>query len=288
MSLFQPPNRRVAEYYDGNTRSFLRFGRRSGVTGAIHRELRAPGVSSHEEALHYIHHRIAELLSEILPETVGRRIADLGCGIGGSMVYLQRLVPGNYVGITISAVQTRLGMKRIAALASAPEDISIRTGSFDDPSVLESLDVLDGAYMIESFVHSVDPEQLLYTLEKKIRPGGLLIICDDFPAAALPPETLRLQEEFRTGWHINTFLPAEEVTAMAADAGFSLYLDVELSAYVVVDRFRDRLVRLAAPVATLFGFNSPWWLNLRGGNALQLLEKAGLMEYQLLAFRRDL
>jgi tocopherol O-methyltransferase len=288
LSPFQRSSRGVAGYYDGNTRSFLRFGRRSGVTGAIHRELRAPGVSSHEEALHYVHHRLADLFTEVLPPGATRhRIADLGCGVGGSMIYLRSLFPGEYIGLTISDVQARIGRERIAASVPVPEDISIRRGSFDDPAVLASLDTLDGAYMIESFVHSDGAARLLHNLAGQIRPGGLLVLCDDFPAAHLPEETLRLQGEFRTGWHINTYLPVPEVARLAADAGFSPYRDIDLSEWVVVDRFRDLLVRCVAPLAGRSGFTSPWWLNLRGGNALQLLEKGGFMEYHLLAFRRN-
>ena len=61
---------------------------------------------------------------------------------------------------------------------------------------------------------------------------------------------------------------------------------MDLSAYVVVDRPRDYLLRLAAGPAAVLGLNSTRWQNIRGGNALQYLEKAGLMEYRLLTLRR--
>ena len=60
----------VTRYYDGNTRSFLRFGRGGRATGAIHRALRAPGVRTQEDALNYVHHLIAEEL-KLFPVDTG-------------------------------------------------------------------------------------------------------------------------------------------------------------------------------------------------------------------------
>jgi hypothetical protein len=173
---------------------------------------------------------------------------------------------------------------------------------------------LDAAYMIESFVHGRDAAATLAAIAEVMNPGGTLLVCDDLPTEELleitrgsddanaqpkvtaeatgvrPAATVarirRSAAEFRAGWHINTFVSASRLAEIAGNHGFLLERDVDLSAYVVVDRPRDHLLRMVAGPAAFLGLNSARWQNVRGGNALQYLEKAGLMEYRLLTFRR--
>ncbi|MDA3950258.1 MAG: methyltransferase domain-containing protein [Spirochaeta sp.] len=312
----------VTRYYDGNTRSFLRFGRGSGATGAIHRALRAPGVRTQEEALNYIHHLIAEELKRFpgdadtgdagtggAPRTGNPPIvADLGCGVGAGMAWISRHVPGRYAGVTLSPVQAEIAARRPSPEGSAPFPVVV--GSFDDPDTLRRAAVaaggdadaprLDAAYMIESFVHGGDAAATLAAIAEVMRPGGTLLVCDDLPTDELlammadadtrpAPNLARVRRnaaEFRAGWHINTFVSVSRLAEIARDNRFVLEGSLDLSAYVVVDRPRDYLLRMVAGPAAFFGLNSARWQNVRGGNALQYLEKAGLMEYRLLTLRR--
>ncbi|MBV1862051.1 MAG: hypothetical protein KUG77_26760, partial [Nannocystaceae bacterium] len=63
--------RDVEEYYEANTKRFLRFGQ-GGTVGAIHRAVWGPGVQTRTEAFHHVHER---LLQRVGPQT--RRILDL-------------------------------------------------------------------------------------------------------------------------------------------------------------------------------------------------------------------
>jgi len=322
---------RVSRYYDRNTRFFLRFGRGSGSTGAIHRALRAPGVRTQIEALHYVHTLIADLfvrygtaspndglhgspgvrgggaeLAGDPPEALPR-IADLGCGIGASMEYLARRLAARFVGVTISPVQAEIARAAIAAANERPgvprDRIGVVVGDFTTAESLFGPGNLAGAYMIESFVHGPSAGQTLGAIATCLPPGGILVICDDIPSEeliAMPecPEERSITasrhhrigtwvKEFRRGWHVDTFEPESRLTAVAAEHALHLVESIDLSPYVVVDRPRDRLIRLIAGPARRLGARSPWWENIRGGNALQQLEKAGLMEYRLLVFRKS-
>ena len=75
--------KRVADYYDGNTRRFLRFGR-GGAQLAIHRQVWAPGIRKTLQAALYINRRIEEQAVAADAD----RILDLGCGVGGTMIDL--------------------------------------------------------------------------------------------------------------------------------------------------------------------------------------------------------
>lgn len=299
----------VGAYYDSNTRSFLRFGK--GRTRAIHRALRAPGVRTIHEAYHVVEELILRELHARVIDTAdlpGRNrrtppiIADLGCGVGASMDYLGRQfasidaeAPPLLVGITLSEVQASL------ARESVP-DARVVAGDFTDDAPYDTLlrgDMLSAAYLIESWNHAPDAARLLDRIAAHMYPGGLLAICDDIPRSriftpeALSPRENRLVSEFRRGWHVKTFLTVAAIEELARGHGFEPLRCDDLSEWVVLDRPRDRLVRIAAEIARtadrserIGRFRSPWWDNIRGGDALQQLEKRRLMSYGLCFFRR--
>src|SRR5262245_18219206 len=68
----------VRDYYDQNTRSFLRWGQGRG-TGTIRRAIWGPGVEGRVEAFHYVDAEIARRLR--LGTESGMRVVDLGCGV---------------------------------------------------------------------------------------------------------------------------------------------------------------------------------------------------------------
>src|SRR5262245_51227840 len=95
----------VAEYYNRNTRSFLRFGQ-SGSELAIHRGVWAEGVKTAAEAARWTNLRILKLCDELKAE----RVLDLGCGVGGSVLLLASHMPLLKAwGLTIRADQVAIG-----------------------------------------------------------------------------------------------------------------------------------------------------------------------------------
>lgn len=297
----------VGTYYDSNTRSFLRFGK--GRTRAIHRALRAPGVRTIHEAYHVVEEII---LREIRPLLDGSEdppiVADLGCGVGASIEYLtgrlaaEGLRSPRFVGITLSEVQASLAGESLAA--GSPDGAHrVIAGDFTDDAPYRELlgdALLHAAYLIESWNHAPDAAGLLDRIAAHMRPGGLLAICDDIPRDEVFRSDLisqrenRLLGEFRRGWHVKTFLPVSGIIELAGDHGFSHLRCDDLSDWVVLDRPRDRLVRVAAHIARIIDrgprdgpFRTPWWDNLRGGDALQQLEKRRRMSYQICFFVRE-
>lgn len=214
----------VREYYNRNTRGFLRLGGATRRTGSLHRSLRLPGgprgfgsrVAA--ERVHAVHAILLEILREYgvvsstraggTPEpdpispspavsgpATPPRIADLGCGVGASMEWLARratLVP---LGMTLSPVQAEIATRRLGAEDSPSGGgnaaASVITGSFTEEADIRRLvgeEKLHGAYMIESFVHGNDPAALFSGLARHSLAGAPLIICDDFPGEALRQE----------------------------------------------------------------------------------------------------
>lgn len=303
----------VREYYDRNTRSFLRFGK--GQTRAIHRAIKTPGVRTTEEAYHVVEELILRELRRVVahegdlatdtrggvaPRDGDKRplVADLGCGVGASIDYLSHRVAARFVGITLSEVQAAIAERAIGPVHR------VVAGDFTEEAPYEELlngRLLAAAYLIESWNHASDPSSLLARITEHTQPGSILAICDDIPRehlftpGAVTARDQRLVAEFRRGWHVKTFLPATAIAELASGFGFDLLRCEDLSGSVVLDRPRDRIVRLLAGVARRAdrdpndgsgAFRGAMWDNIRGGDALQQLEKRGLMSYQLCLFRR--
>lgn len=282
----------VAEYYNRNTASFLRFGRGSRTSGAIHRALWGPGVTSQGAALDYIHTRIITALQEHIPDSSRPlRLADLGCGVGASMERISRALEAEVSGVTLSSVQQTLAEARCRTNGLA---CRVLAGDFTDPEVLTELTepgLLDAVWMIEAYNHANDGDALLSGIAGALRPGGILVICDDFPdkqliAGPLTRRETRWRREFLTGWHVHTFWSPEMLREKAEKHGLTLVGSEDHSNYAAVDRPRDIAIRALMAPARLCNLQSPAWDNMRGGNALQQLSKRHLISYGMKLFRR--
>lgn len=288
----------VAEYYNQNTSSFLRFGRGSRTTGSIHRALWGPDVTTHGQAMDYVHTRIITAFQNTMParETGGDpqqsvQLADLGCGVGASMKRVSDALDADVSGVTVSAVQQRLATARCA---TSRRRCRVLTGDFTDPTVLGALTdrgPLDGIWMIEAYNHAHDGDALLQGIATILRPGGILAICDDIPDDRLVNGPLnrretRRREEFVNGWHVHTFWSPEMLHRRAEAHGLELIGHEDYSNYVAVDRPRDLLVRAIAGPARQLNLGGGAWDNMRGGNALQQLSKSRLIRYAMYLFRR--
>lgn len=273
---------RIRRYYERHTRTFVTFGE-GGPLGAMHRAVVAPGVGTKAAAFRYVEDQIIAVARPLSSRNRALRVIDLGCGVGGSLCYIAQRLPIEGVGVTLSPTQAALAAQRIAAADLSPQ-VTVVAGDYTQlPHTRDSADVV---YAIESFVHATDPACFLRHGARLLRPGGALIICDDFRRDSTAPDAHVAIERFRRGWHVNTLLRPAELQAMAAEAGLRHESTSDLSPYVNIGRPRDWIVdALAEPLQRL-----PWrwdrldpWL---GGSALQRCLREGWVGYDVAVFRR--
>jgi len=269
----------VRRYYDEQTRAFVAYGQGGGES-AIHRAIWAPGVTTREQSFHYVEDRILEWLPAL---GATPHVVDLGCGICGSLCYMAERVSLRGTGITLSPVQARLGAKQIRGRGLSNRVTCIEGDYTQLPAGTATADL---AFAIESFVHGPAPDRFFAEAARLIRPGGLLVICDDLLKDATDPKAARALDRFARGWHINSLLTRDALTRLARDAGFVQEEATDLTPWLELGRPRDRVV---AALVAMFG-----WLPLEesrfgmlaGGSALQTCLRRGWIGYELVRFRR--
>src|SRR5918993_1239993 len=205
----------VRHYYDRQTAGFVAYGQGGGL-GAIHRAVWAPGVTTREQAFRYVENRIAAAARTLTPEGSSLHLVDLGCGVGGSLAYLAQALPMRGTGITLSPVQARMAATRLREQGVSDRVTCIEGDYTNLPAGLPAADL---AFAIESFVHGPSPERFFSESARLVRPGGLLVVVDDFRRATSGSRAVRAVEQFQQGWQINSLLSAEDLCAQAASAG---------------------------------------------------------------------
>jgi SAM-dependent methyltransferase len=274
----------IRQYYDRNTPAFVRLGQ-GGSLGAIHRAVWGPGVTDRQHAFRYVEERILDQIRHLPSTGKPLHIVDLGCGIGSSLCYLAKRFPVRGTGVTLSPVQAQIGQEWIAA-ASLADRVRCLEGDYCE--LPADVEIADLAYAIESFVHGPSPERFFAEAARIVRPGGLLVICDDVTREAKHADASRLVQQFAEGWHVNSMLSATQLRTVAAAAGFAHDSTLDLSPYLELGRLRDRAIRVLAAVIGRVPIRSTRLAPLLGGTALQTCLARGWIAYDFTVFRRTI
>ncbi len=222
------------------------------------------------------------LIGERIPEAASPRILDLGCGVGGSLCQLLARHEGAGTGLTISQTQAELATRRAEA-AGLQDRCTFLCGDFTDPPPMEPFDL---AFSIEAFVHGPDPARFFASAASLLRPGGRLVLIDDVLTADTPEQAARHLERFRHGWRVSSLVTADALRSHAQAAGLRCTEDLDLTPWLNLWRWRDRLVAAAVVPLGWLPIRHPYWASLTGGHALQVCLSRGWITYRLLCFER--
>ena len=276
----------VARYYDASTWRFLLAGPGRGAR-TIHRELWGPGVESRARAVEYVHDLIAE---EIVHAADGDsfRLLDMGCGVGGTVFGLAERWPrATLHGVTISSRQVARARALAAALGVGAR-CTFALADFQADDVGRDFDVV---VAIESFVHSDAPGRFFEAAARALRPGGMLIVVDDFlsaPLDGLDARRRRLVRDFREGWRVPSVGTPEECEAAASSVGLTVRASLDLSGLVRLRRLRDRVIAFLSPAFRAMGLTGiPFFGNMIAGDALRIGLQEGFLSYRMHVWTRD-
>jgi tocopherol O-methyltransferase len=209
-------------------------------------------------------------------------VVDLGCGVGASLCYLAERLSVRGTGVTLSPVQAELGARRVRE-AGLANRIACIQGDYGD---LPAIGPADLAMAVESFVHAPAPARFFVECRDLIRPGGVLVICDDFKRSTNDPRAKTALDRFYRGWHINALLEAGELQLLARAAGFVHVSTVDLSPYLEIYRPRDRAMNALLALLAWLPLDRTRLGPHFGGSALQMCLDRGWIGYDFVVFRR--
>ena len=274
------PRDQVRQYYDDNSSFWERFGH-GGI--AIHRAVWADGVTSRKEAFGYLDGLVAQQAASLCREAP--RLLDLGCGLGASLLRLTALLPGaTGVGVTISPKQAARARELVADAALGGR---VRCIEGDYLELPDDLGTFDLAFAIESFVHTPNAGAFFASVARRLRPGGRLIVCDDFCArAARSQREGRWLDLMRRGWMANTLITVEAASEHAVPHGLHQIESRDLTDHLELRRPRDLMLSALLLFARPFRPRSMLWRSWMGGDALQRALVARLVEYRFTVFER--
>ena len=125
--------------------------------------------------------QLIEHLAQLANIKTGSRILDIGCGFGGSSLYLAKKYGASATGITISPVQVQMARE---AAAKANLDASFLLMDAEDMQFAQPFDLL---WSVESISHYHDPRKFFASAVKFLKPGGCFALTDWFQKENLSP-----------------------------------------------------------------------------------------------------
>lgn len=125
--------------------------------------------------------QLVEHLARLAAVKPGSRVLDIGCGYGGSSLYLAKHYHASATGITISPVQVDMANK---AAAKTKLDASFH---LMDAEAMHFDNQFDLLWSVESVSHYQDLEKFFPSAVKFLKPGGTFALTDWFRKENLSP-----------------------------------------------------------------------------------------------------
>jgi tocopherol O-methyltransferase len=185
MALFQkqPPNRprsndkrKIIEHYDLVSPYYQAFWGEN-----IHHGFWIRGDESKELA----QTQLTEHLAQLANLQTGSSVLDIGCGFGGSSLYLAQKYKVRATGITISPVQVEMAKK--AAIAAKLDAQFLLM----DAEALNFSQQFDLLWSVEAVSHCHDRRGFFVNAARFLKPGGTFALTDWFKKAGLSPAQTR-------------------------------------------------------------------------------------------------
>jgi tocopherol O-methyltransferase len=125
--------------------------------------------------------QLIDHLAQLANIKPGSRILDIGCGFGGTSLYLAKNYGVSATGITISPVQVQMAKE---ATAKTNLDASFLLMDAEEMQFAGPFDVL---WSVESISHYHDPRKFFASAVKLLKPGGCFALTDWFQKENLSP-----------------------------------------------------------------------------------------------------
>ncbi len=213
-------------------------------------------------------------------------ILDVGCGIGGSSLYLAEKFGARVTGITLSPVQANRAQERArAAGLQAQTDFQV-ANALNIPLPDNSFDLV---WSLESGEHMPDKVKFLQECHRVLKPGGKLIFVTWCHRPTLPETPLtadehkHLQDIYRV-YCLPYVISLPEYTEIVEQCGFK---DLRVDDWsTAVAPFWDVVIDSAITPQAILGLFQAGWKTIEAAMSLKLMSdgyRSGLVRFGLIA-----
>lgn len=273
-------NQRIQQFYDASSGLWEKvWGEHMhhgyyGSEGNIKKERRQAQIDLIEEVLKWSEIQQAE------------KILDVGCGIGGSSLYLAQKYNATATGITLSPVQAARAKERAAIAQMSEKTEFLVADALQMPFADDSFDLV---WSMESGEHMADKEQFLRECYRVLKPGGTFLMATwchrptKLPDMPLTPDELHHLAEIYRVYCLPFVISLPEYEAIAKNLSFQNIRTADWSKAVAPfwDFVIDSAFNLEVIVALLFS----GWSTIQGAMSLGLMQRgyeSGLIRFGLL------
>jgi tocopherol O-methyltransferase len=235
--------------------------------------------------------RIAQidLNEEILQWTnlqQAQTILDVGCGIGGSSLYLAQKYNAKVTGITLSPVQASRAKER-AVSANLSQQTSFQVAdALNMPFADASFDFV---WSMESGEHMPDKVKFLQECYRVLKPGGTFLMATwchrpvNLPDGYLTPDELKHLAEIYRVYCLPYVISLPEYEQIARNVSFQ---DIRTDDWsTAVAPFWNVVIDSALNPAAIIGLIFSGWTTIQGALSLSLMSQGyerGLIRYGVL------
>ncbi len=245
-----------------------------GVTGRERKDRRQAQIELIEQFLTW---------SEVQRAT---QILDVGCGIGGSSLYLAKQFQASVTGITLSPVQVQRAQERAKLAGLAVHTQFLVADALNLPFADQSF---DWVWSLESAEHFADKQKFLQEAYRVLKPGGVLMMATWCHRPIEPPGwPLNVDEQHHLGEIYRVYclpyvIALPEYERLATQVGFQNLKTADWSPAVAP--FWDVVIDSVFEPQALFGLLQAGWGTVEAALSLGLMSRGydrGLIRFGLL------
>jgi len=270
----------IQQFYDSSSRLWEQiWGEHMhhgyyGADGKMRKERRQAQIDLIEEMLSWAN------------VTEAQQILDVGCGIGGSSLYLAEKFGAAVKGITLSPVQADRARER--ARSSAINAQFQVADALNLPFADHSFDLV---WSLESGEHMPDKAKFLQECDRVLKPGGTFLMATwcHRPINKVPltiDDRKRLAEIYRV-YCLPYVISLPEYEAIARQIGLQEIQTADWS--IAVAPFWDVVIDSALTPSAIFGLLTSGWTTIQAALSLGTMQqgyKRGLIKFGLLCGKK--